>query len=511
MIGVIPIFIKDKDRLNLITTRLNGKSIVAYCIGSALASKKLEKVFGFTNNDTVSEIFEKYSISYCRTAPDETTENSAILPYGSISACLSLNKDVNKGYSDLAIIGHSSPFLNADVIDSAISRFQSSGSDVLLSVKRVETHPALLSSMQDTFVKSSMINLIKRRSDIEMNRDRMSVVYPEDTPLLNYGRTYYCACQAFFSSGSFISSGWIKFTMPCGMDDNLNPYNIEERVGLKVINEGGDIPLTITFSKERLMHPTFSWKPVPNAVDYKLLISDPSMGSNGNMTAKKRIDNAIDADVVSSAYPEEAPPLRYGETYRCMVQAHVPSMSTITSGYVEFTTPDSSDDDLESYNIRGHTGIGREGELSISVTFLKESPLQPIFSWNTLPNAVFYGLVISVPSPGLRGDIMMAYYTAKCDWRYDFSIGRRINALTGEVVTGRQQLPHLFEPDNAIFILKGGCLQNFDEVVSRGNAASFIMDMPEGLEIKGEIDLLKAKVLEKIRPNCINHTDQNER
>lgn len=504
MIGVIPIFIKDKDRLDLITTKLNGKSIVAYCIESALASKRLEKVFGFTNNDMVSKIFEEYSIHFSRITPDESVEDSALLPYGSISSCLSLNKVGDEDHPDLAIIGHRNPFLNGDVIDSAISKFQSNGTDVLLSVKKAEPHPALLTSMQDQFIKSSMINLIKKDSDIKMiNGDMISVVYPEETPLLKYGSTYYCICQAFFPSGSSISSGWIKFTMPCSPDDNLKSYNIEEGIGIKTIKEEGDIPLTITFSEEQPMHPTFSWKPVPNAVDYKLFISDPSMELNGNMTAKKRFDNAINTDEIAVGYPEEAPPLRYCETYRCMVQAYAPPISTtISSGYVEFATPCNLDDDPKSYSIRGCTGVGMAGDLSISVSFLKESPLQPIFSWNPLPNAISYDLIINVPSPDLMAD-MMDHYVAKDYWRYDLGTGRRINALTGEVITGRQQLPQLFEPNNAIFILKGKSLKNFDEVVSRGNAASFIMDMPEGLEIKGKIDILRARVMERIRTDCI--------
>ncbi len=117
-----------------------GKPIIAYSIEAALKSELFDEVMVSTDSEEIAEISKKYGakVPFMRRA---ATSNDFAVTADVLSEVLDKYRNVGKSFDTALCLYPTAPFVTADRLKDAFSRFSAAKPDSLMSVVRFDFPP----------------------------------------------------------------------------------------------------------------------------------------------------------------------------------------------------------------------------------------------------------------------------------------------------------------------------------------------------------------------------------
>ncbi len=146
-LGVIPARGGSKRLPGKNIRLLNGKALIIYSIEAALSSERLAEHIVSTDDEMIAACARENGGNVPFIRPAELAQDSSSSIEVLLHALQETEKEMN--IDALVLLQPTSPFRTSKHIDEAISLFESSGADTVISVCHPEEHPYYTWKMKD--------------------------------------------------------------------------------------------------------------------------------------------------------------------------------------------------------------------------------------------------------------------------------------------------------------------------------------------------------------------------
>jgi len=161
---------------------LNGKALIAYSIGSALACPLLDQIVVTTDDNEIAELSQSLgaSVPFIRPAHLAADDSPTI---DTVIHALSFFEKSNQVYDAVCLLQPTVPFRNPNDINEALQKFIDSNADSLISVREVphvyNPHWVYEQDEQTGFLKLVINdeNIISRRQELPPAYHRDGSIY----------------------------------------------------------------------------------------------------------------------------------------------------------------------------------------------------------------------------------------------------------------------------------------------------------------------------------------------
>ena len=188
VLGLIPARGGSKGIPNKNRKLLGDKPLLQYTIEAALASKKLSSVIFSSEDATLIQLAKEFGVEVPFVRPVALATDSA----GSIEVVQhALNFLAEKGeiFDAVCLLQVTTPFRTFKDIDDAVSRFENSNTDSLISVRKVphQYNPHWVfekGPSENLKIATGELSIIKRRQDLPTAFIRDGAIYITKTDVL---------------------------------------------------------------------------------------------------------------------------------------------------------------------------------------------------------------------------------------------------------------------------------------------------------------------------------------
>lgn len=195
VLGIIPARGGSKGIPNKNRRELNGKPLLLYTIEAALQSKKLDRVIFSSEDETLISLARSAGVDVPFVRPSHLAQDDS----GSLEVvqhAVQFLKMQGNDYDAVCLLQVTNPFRTSSFIDRAISKFENSNTDSLISVLKVphEYNPHWVfeaSADGKLQLATGEKEIIKRRQELPEAFIRDGSIYLTKTKVLFQKNSFY--------------------------------------------------------------------------------------------------------------------------------------------------------------------------------------------------------------------------------------------------------------------------------------------------------------------------------
>lgn len=437
MLGVIPVFLGNAGPFWKSVKALPVICEVMRLVDSVIPSGQLHVV---TDSLEVEDMAQRLGL-HVHFVTKSSNNKSCVCPDNTLDALQAVTALVSK-HSEVLVVGHRNPLLNAETLHQAVAAFRQNGSGWLVSMREVEHHPCQVKRFFSTRNLSVVYFLDSSKTEVPCcpgHLFRMTHPFPMDW-----------SGRAAGGDGDYCYSDGRYSPLEMSVADDSVPNVIFRREGSTT---------RILYSEDFIQSCQIH---IPACVEQGELVgigADPSGG---------RLMTLVVRDARSRRH-----------------------------AVVPFDI--SSADDAEGGRVvvvpLGETGEG----LAPSIEQKLDTPEG--LALLDFPEAVL-GCVVYHVCPVVRDscyDSEQIWSQSGGMWEYAASLGSMINNETGEVISGRQWFPEVLEADGSFCIFSSESVASVVEEVEDDGVQAFKLGRDECVRIDSEIDYLDYIAAMKVR------------
>lgn len=445
MLVIIPIFFKPHEDFN------DTFPLIERLLAEVNLCYSFSGVAVYSNDQAVITMAEQHGLTAYHIACD-TQDERKFLPFGSLSAMRSLNEHAQWPRQNCLFINFRNSVVDAAFLGRVLTQFESCKKTALISVKKASDNPCQLKSYY-SIESVGYIHLFEH--DTPFGNQLPAVPIPK---ILETTRPFY-----FDWGRQEISQG-----------KTLTFYK-RQLCGSRLVFKEIEISSMMTLDN----FPVWIYEGPRKA----RLIYLPAT------SACNKTSGYIGTDPVGSTLPDI-----HGQIF---ISVHHGENS---SPYL-FSLHNAIS--FDSSYVLHIVAIGVDGaKKAIVERRINDLPVPVRLSCKQTDLSGFIYMLLRIATHDTY-DASISFPSLPNLWRVDSRKEKIINAKTGNVVSGRQDFPDVYEPDGTCCVVHPDSFAQLDHLVRNGSVAGLILATHEAMPVNFKADYLRQPVRGKTLSSCI--------
>jgi len=489
MLTIIPIFLESKHDL---WCGAEAKSLLLKLFSAAANAHKIDTLTVCTNDASIFDLSASHAIDTSLMDLRSNIEESALLPLGTNTAAGNLLRSATSEDEGLMVLGFRNPLVTARLLDEAITRFETSEASALISLKKSTDHPCQLAAYYN-ILDIGFLHLFDNLETTTSYKEFVSHHLPPTNPICDwYQANHQC----------------LRLTKPFYLDWHSKgiKHNGAPRTYVRIIDslKTKYIPLETVQHQDLLANsPSFWLYEDSNTARVLFTVPDPYQQISTplhNVSSRNRFCSCPAPNDEQLRAPKRTREKKRPRTNLKLIGA--PVLQYKCGPFLLQDTENGSY--MMSFQMHPfpiHTGLlrllpipsgvqNRNQVLEIELSNLSE-PVQIHLDHDDV-SGMLYSLL--TPSVDDTYDLQELFHTDNGQWTIS---SRPVNLETQKEITGRQDLPDVFEPDGTFCIMKKGVISSLDAEIAKGRVGGFVIQDTDALQISSWFDILRYTALSR--------------